>query len=224
MLTGIRSDMLVMREETFGPVAPLMKFDTEDEVIRLANATEFGLAELLLQRATCGRVWRVAEALESGIVGINEGIISTEVAPFGGVKESGIGREGSKYGLEEYLEIKYLCYGGVSMKASVRWVQDVMFLGESGSGHAVVMDGAPDAGGRNLGVRPMEMLLLGLGGCTAFDVVMILKRGREPVTELRRRAWTRERAETEPKVFTQHRDALSSSAAAGSIRRKSSAP
>ena len=92
------------------------------------------------------------------------------MAPFGGVKESGIGREGSKYGIEDYLEIKYLCYRR-RMKATVRWVQDVMFVGESGSGHAVVMDGAPDAGGRNLGVRPMEMLLLGLGGCTAFDVV-----------------------------------------------------
>ncbi len=112
VLTGIRSDMLAMREETFGPVAPLMKFDTEEEVIRLANATEFGLASYFYSRDV-GRVWRVAEALESGIVGINEGIISTEVAPFGGVKESGIGREGSKYGLEEYLEIKYLCYGGV---------------------------------------------------------------------------------------------------------------
>jgi succinate-semialdehyde dehydrogenase/glutarate-semialdehyde dehydrogenase len=93
-------------------VAPLMKFDTEEEVIRLANATEFGLASYFYSRDV-GRVWRVAEALESGIVGINEGIISTEVAPFGGVKESGIGREGSKYGLDEYLEIKYLCYGGV---------------------------------------------------------------------------------------------------------------
>jgi succinate-semialdehyde dehydrogenase/glutarate-semialdehyde dehydrogenase len=112
VLTGIRSDMLAMREETFGPVAPLMKFETEQEVIRLANATEFGLASYFYSRDV-GRVWRVAEALESGIVGINEGIISTETAPFGGVKESGIGREGSKYGLEEYLEIKYLCYGGV---------------------------------------------------------------------------------------------------------------
>jgi succinate-semialdehyde dehydrogenase / glutarate-semialdehyde dehydrogenase len=112
VLTGIRSDMLVMREETFGPLAPLMKFDTEEEVIRLANATEFGLASYFYTRDV-GRAWRVAEALECGIVGINEGIISTEVAPFGGVKESGIGREGSKYGFEEYLEIKYLCYGGV---------------------------------------------------------------------------------------------------------------
>jgi putative redox protein len=88
------------------------------------------------------------------------------------------------------------------MKATVRWVQDVMFLGESGSGHAVVMDGAPDAGGRNLGVRPMEMLLLGLGGCTAFDVVMILKRGREPVTDCVIEM-DAQRAATEPKVFTQ---------------------
>jgi succinate-semialdehyde dehydrogenase/glutarate-semialdehyde dehydrogenase len=112
VLTGIRADTLVMHEETFGPVAPLMKFATEEEVIRLANATEFGLASYFYTRDV-GRTWRVAEGLESGIVGINEGIISTEVAPFGGVKESGIGREGSKYGLEEYLEIKYLCYGGV---------------------------------------------------------------------------------------------------------------
>jgi succinate-semialdehyde dehydrogenase / glutarate-semialdehyde dehydrogenase len=112
VLTGIRADTLVMHEETFGPVAPLMKFDTEEEALRLANATEFGLASYFYTR-DIGRAWRVAEGLESGIVGINEGIISTEVAPFGGVKESGIGREGSKYGLEEYLEIKYLCYGGV---------------------------------------------------------------------------------------------------------------
>ena len=90
------------------------------------------------------------------------------------------------------------------MKATVRWVQDVMFLGESGSGHSVVMDGAPEAGGRNLGVRPMEMLLLGLGGCTAFDVVMILKRGREPVTGCVV-DMDAERAETEPKVFTRIR-------------------
>lgn len=112
VLTGIRIDMLIMREETFGPVAPLMRFDTEEEVIKLANATEFGLAAYFYSR-DIGRVWRVAEALESGIVGINEGLISTEVAPFGGVKESGIGREGSKYGLEEFMEIKYLCMGGL---------------------------------------------------------------------------------------------------------------
>src|SRR5688572_10010510 len=112
VLTNVTADMLAMHEETFGPVAPLMKFDTEVEVIRLANATEFGLAAYFYSRDNA-RVWRVAEALESGIVGINEGIISTEVAPFGGVKESGIGREGSKYGLEDYLEIKYLCIGGI---------------------------------------------------------------------------------------------------------------
>ena len=112
VLTGVQADMLAMHEETFGPVAPLMKFDSEAEVIELANATEFGLASYLYSRDV-HRIWRVAEALESGIVGINEGIISTEVAPFGGVKESGFGREGSKYGIEEYLDIKYLCYGGV---------------------------------------------------------------------------------------------------------------
>lgn len=112
ILTGVTGDMLAMREETFGPVAPLMKFDSDEEAIQLANATEFGLASYFYSR-DIGRVWRVAEALECGIVGINEGIISTEVAPFGGVKESGIGREGSKYGLEEYLEIKYLCFGGI---------------------------------------------------------------------------------------------------------------
>ncbi|MGH8185025.1 MAG: aldehyde dehydrogenase family protein, partial [Steroidobacteraceae bacterium] len=113
VLTNVKSDMLAMREETFGPVAPLMKFETEAQVMKLANATEFGLASYFYSRDV-GRVWRVAEGLESGIVGINEGIISTEVAPFGGVKESGFGREGSKYGLGEYLEIKYLCYGGVT--------------------------------------------------------------------------------------------------------------
>jgi succinate-semialdehyde dehydrogenase / glutarate-semialdehyde dehydrogenase len=112
VITGVRADMLAMREETFGPVAPLMQFDTDEEVVKLANATEFGLASYFYSRDV-RRVWRVAEALESGIVGINEGIISTEVAPFGGVKESGVGREGSKYGLEEYLELKYLCFGGV---------------------------------------------------------------------------------------------------------------
>ncbi len=112
VLTGVTADMLVMREETFGPLAPLVKFDTEEEVIRLANDTEFGLASYFYSR-DIGRIWRVAEALECGIVGINEGIISTEVAPFGGVKESGIGREGSRYGLEDYMEIKYLCFGGI---------------------------------------------------------------------------------------------------------------
>jgi succinate-semialdehyde dehydrogenase/glutarate-semialdehyde dehydrogenase len=104
--------MLILREETFGPVAPLVKFETEADAIRIANDTEFGLASYFYSRDVA-RVWRVAEALECGIVGINEGIISTEVAPFGGVKESGTGREGSKYGLEDYMEIKYLCFGGI---------------------------------------------------------------------------------------------------------------
>jgi succinate-semialdehyde dehydrogenase/glutarate-semialdehyde dehydrogenase len=105
--------MAVAREETFGPVAPLFRFKTEREAIELANATEFGLAAYFYGK-DLSRVWRVAEALEYGIVGINTGIISTEVAPFGGVKESGLGREGSKYGMDEYLEIKYLCFGGIS--------------------------------------------------------------------------------------------------------------
>jgi succinate-semialdehyde dehydrogenase / glutarate-semialdehyde dehydrogenase len=112
VLTGVKGNMLPMREETFGPVAPLMKFDSDDEAIKLANASEFGLAGYFYSQ-NINRVWRVAEALECGMVGINEGIISTEVAPFGGIKESGFGREGSKYGLEEYMEIKYLCFGGV---------------------------------------------------------------------------------------------------------------
>ena len=113
ILTGVTSAMLVAREETFGPLAPLFKFDTEAEAIALANASEVGLASYFYSR-DIGRVWRVAEALECGIVGINEGLISTEVAPFGGIKESGLGREGSKYGIEDYLEIKYLCFGGIS--------------------------------------------------------------------------------------------------------------
>jgi succinate-semialdehyde dehydrogenase / glutarate-semialdehyde dehydrogenase len=112
VLTDVTSDMLATQEETFGPVAPLLRFKSEAEAIELANATEFGLAGYFYSRDV-NRVWRVAEALECGIVGINEGIISTEVAPFGGVKQSGIGREGSKYGIEDYLEIKYLCFGGV---------------------------------------------------------------------------------------------------------------
>ncbi|MBP2296580.1 NADP-dependent succinate-semialdehyde dehydrogenase [Azospirillum rugosum] len=112
ILADVTPAMKVAREETFGPVAPLFRFDSEDEAVRMANATEFGLAAYFYSR-DIGRVWRVAEALEYGIVGINEGIISTEVAPFGGMKESGIGREGSKYGIEDYLEIKYLCMGGV---------------------------------------------------------------------------------------------------------------
>ncbi|PWC42843.1 NAD-dependent succinate-semialdehyde dehydrogenase [Azospirillum sp. TSO22-1] len=110
VLTGITTEMRVAREEIFGPVAPLFRFETEADAIRMANDTEFGLAAYFYSR-DIGRVWRVAEGLEYGIVGINEGIISNEVAPFGGVKESGIGREGSKYGIEDFLEIKYLCMG-----------------------------------------------------------------------------------------------------------------
>jgi succinate-semialdehyde dehydrogenase/glutarate-semialdehyde dehydrogenase len=113
VLTGVTASMLVAKEETFGPVAPLFRFKTEDEAIAQANDTEFGLAAYFYGRDV-GRVFRVAEALESGMVGINTGLISTEVAPFGGVKESGLGREGSKYGIDEYLEIKYLCLGGIS--------------------------------------------------------------------------------------------------------------
>src|SRR6266508_518713 len=113
ILTDVTPAMAVAREETFGPVAPLFRFATEAEAIALANDTEFGLAAYFYGR-DIARVWRAAEALDYGIVGINTGIISTEVAPFGGVKESGIGREGSKYGLDEFLEIKYLCRGGIT--------------------------------------------------------------------------------------------------------------
>ncbi len=112
VLTDVTTDMLITREETFGPVAPLYRFKTESDAIKMANDTEFGLAAYFYSR-DIGRIWRVAEALEYGIVGINEGIISTEIAPFGGMKESGIGREGSKYGIEEFLEVKYLCMGGL---------------------------------------------------------------------------------------------------------------
>jgi succinate-semialdehyde dehydrogenase/glutarate-semialdehyde dehydrogenase len=113
ILTNVTPQMAVTREETFGPVAPLFRFKTENDAISLANDTEFGLAAYFYGR-DIARVWRVAEALEYGIVGINAGIISTEVAPFGGVKESGLGREGSKYGIDEYVEIKYLCFGGIT--------------------------------------------------------------------------------------------------------------
>lgn len=112
VLTGVTADMAVSREEIFGPVAPVIRFTDEAEAIRLANDTPFGLAAYAYTR-DIGRVWRVAERLEYGIVGLNEGLVSTEVAPFGGMKESGAGREGSKYGIEEYLEIKYLCLGGL---------------------------------------------------------------------------------------------------------------
>ncbi len=113
VLTGVTTDMKVAKEETFGPVAPLFKFTDEAEVVAMANDSEFGLASYFYSR-DLARVWRVAEALESGMVGINTGLISTEVAPFGGVKQSGLGREGSKYGTEDYLEIKYLCMGEIS--------------------------------------------------------------------------------------------------------------
>jgi len=113
ILRDVTTDMKVTREETFGPVAPLFRFKTEEEAIRMANDTEFGLACYFYTR-DIGRVWRVGEALDYGIVGINEGIISTEVAPFGGVKESGIGREGSVHGTEEYLEMKYMLMGGLA--------------------------------------------------------------------------------------------------------------
>ncbi|GHD68069.1 NADP-dependent succinate-semialdehyde dehydrogenase [Jeongeupia chitinilytica] len=104
--------MKVAREETFGPLAPLFRFETEDELIALANDTEFGLASYFYSR-DIGRIWRVAEALEYGMVGINTGLISSEMAPFGGIKQSGMGREGSRYGIDDYLELKYLCIGGI---------------------------------------------------------------------------------------------------------------
>ncbi|SLN56606.1 NADP-dependent succinate-semialdehyde dehydrogenase [Oceanibacterium hippocampi] len=112
IVTDVTPDMAVAREETFGPLAPIFRFTDEEEAVRMANDTEFGLASYFYAR-DMGRIWRVGEGLEYGIVGINTGIISTEVAPFGGVKESGIGREGSKYGIDDYLEIKYMCMGGV---------------------------------------------------------------------------------------------------------------
>ena len=112
VLTGVTQAMRVAREETFGPVAPLFPFDTEEEAVAMANDTEFGLAAYFYSR-DIGRCWRVGEALEYGIVGVNDGIISTAVAPFGGVKQSGLGREGSKYGIEDFLEIKYMSLGGI---------------------------------------------------------------------------------------------------------------
>jgi len=113
VLTGVTTDMIVTHEETFGPVAPLFRFKTEEEAIALANDTEFGLASYFYSR-DIGRIWRVAEGLESGLVGVNAGVISTVEAPFGGFKQSGVGREGSKYGIEDYLQIKYVCMGGVT--------------------------------------------------------------------------------------------------------------
>ncbi len=113
LLTGVTGEMKVAQEETFGPLAPLFRFDTEAEVVEMANNTEFGLASYFYSRSLA-RVWRVSEKLEYGMVGINTGLISTEVAPFGGVKQSGLGREGSTHGIEEYLEMKYLCMGGIA--------------------------------------------------------------------------------------------------------------
>ncbi|OEZ53592.1 glutarate-semialdehyde dehydrogenase DavD [Janthinobacterium sp. HH103] len=112
VIADVTSDMLVASEETFGPLAPLFRFKTDEEVIALANNTEFGLASYFYSR-DIGRIWNVAEGLESGMVGVNTGLISTEVAPFGGVKQSGLGREGSSYGIDDYLVIKYICMGGI---------------------------------------------------------------------------------------------------------------
>ncbi|MCC5972504.1 MAG: NAD-dependent succinate-semialdehyde dehydrogenase [Rubellimicrobium sp.] len=113
VLTGVTAEMMVAREETFAPLAPVFRFDTVDEVIAMANDTEFGLASYFYAR-DLAQVWKVAEALEYGIVGVNTGIISTEVAPFGGVKQSGFGREGSRYGMDDYLSMKYVCLGEIS--------------------------------------------------------------------------------------------------------------
>ena len=102
--------MLITYEETFGPVAPIIPFDNDEEVLKLANSSQYGLASYFYSR-DIGRIWKAAEALEYGIVGVNTGLISNEVAPFGGVKQSGLGREGSIYGMDEYLELKYVCVG-----------------------------------------------------------------------------------------------------------------
>ena len=112
VLADVSADSLIFSQETFGPVAPLFRFKTDDEVIELANRTEFGLASYFYSR-DIGRIWRVAEALEYGMVGVNTGMISTEVAPFGGVKQSGLGREGSHHGIDDYLEIKYIAMAGL---------------------------------------------------------------------------------------------------------------
>jgi succinate-semialdehyde dehydrogenase/glutarate-semialdehyde dehydrogenase len=113
VLANCNADMKIAHEETFGPVAPVFKFETEEEVIKLANDSDVGLAGYFFAR-DIGRVFRVAEAMEVGLIGVNDGVIAVEVAPFGGVKESGLGREGSKYGVDEYLEIKYVSLGGIS--------------------------------------------------------------------------------------------------------------
>jgi succinate-semialdehyde dehydrogenase/glutarate-semialdehyde dehydrogenase len=112
ILADVNSKMDIMHEEIFGPVAPVTRFETENEVIAMANDTPYGLAAYFYGR-DIGRAFRVAEALDYGMVGVNTGLVATTVAPFGGMKESGIGREGSKYGLEEFLEVKYVCLGGI---------------------------------------------------------------------------------------------------------------
>jgi succinate-semialdehyde dehydrogenase/glutarate-semialdehyde dehydrogenase len=112
VLANVTPQMKVAKEETFGPLAPLFRFETDEQAIEMANDTEFGLASYFYSR-DIGRIWRAAEGIESGMVGINTGLISNEVAPFGGVKQSGLGREGSHYGIEEFVEIKYLCFGGL---------------------------------------------------------------------------------------------------------------
>ncbi|KAJ6802102.1 putative succinate-semialdehyde dehydrogenase, mitochondrial [Iris pallida] len=112
VLSNVKSDMLISREEVFGPVAPLLLFKSEEEAIQMANDTNAGLAAYIFTK-NISRSWRVSEALEYGLVGVNEGIISTEVAPFGGCKQSGLGREGSKYGMDDYLELKYVCMGNL---------------------------------------------------------------------------------------------------------------
>ena len=112
VLTNVTKDMVIAHDETFGPVAPLIRFSTDEEVIAQANDTEFGLAAYLYSQNSA-RVWRTSEALEAGMIGINTGLISNEVAPFGGVKQSGLGREGSHYGIDEFLEMKYMCWDGL---------------------------------------------------------------------------------------------------------------
>ncbi len=113
VLANATPEMVIAREEVFGPVAPVFRFGTEEEAMQMANDTQYGLASYFYSKDVA-RCWRVAEALEYGMVGINEGLISTEVAPFGGIKESGFGREGSKYGMDYFMEIKYLCFGNIT--------------------------------------------------------------------------------------------------------------
>ncbi len=139
IVTGVTQDMLVSQEETFGPLAPLFRFETEEEVIGYANDTIFGLASYFYAR-DIGRITRVQEALEYGMVGVNTGIISTEVAPFGGIKQSGLGREGSHHGMEDYMEMKYICLSVLTVScgaplrraAAVHWVSN----GKSSAGAA----------------------------------------------------------------------------------------